>query len=250
MTNPVVFDFSGVYEQESFCSPGACTWLDCTHLTGTDCYCDSEGQKAIRELIADIPPDGIHFIDNGNYHYITKFWTDKIREPWSLVLFDEHTDMQADMFGMLSCGDWVKEVIDTNPFLKSVVIVGASDRLISQVPEEYASRVHFYGENEIRQQTVWQEFCRERIAEPIYISIDKDVLRRDDAATNWDQGSMPLWGLEMLLRSLLQHDRVIGIDICGECPVTSDIIKEEAEIALDSHANAELLTLIRDSLRK
>lgn len=245
----VVLDFSHVYEQESFCQGRDFRWIDCTHLTGTDCYCDADGEKALRRLIAPYPPHGIHFIDNGDYHYLTKFWTDKIQEPWSLVLFDKHTDMQADLFGMLSCGDWVKAVMDTNPYLRSVVIVGASDKLIAQVPKEYADRVHFYGEQELKQQVVWKEFCETRINEPVYISIDKDVLDKASAATNWDQGTLTLDQLKTLLLAILRHDRIIGIDICGECPMMMNLFEEEAELELDSHANGELLSLIKKNLK-
>jgi len=241
--NAIVCDFSHVYEQEAFCQGRGFTWLDCTHLTGTDCYCDEEGQASLRKLIAPYPAEGIHFIDNGDYHYLTKFWTDKIREPWSLVLFDKHTDMQEDMFGMLSCGDWVKEVMDTNPFLRSIVIIGASDELIAQVPECYAHRVHFYSEHDIRQPEVWRDFCNSRIEEPVYISIDKDVLDQESAITNWDQGTLSLENLEKLLLAILRHDRIIGIDICGECPQMLNLLEQESALDLDSHANAELLKL-------
>ena len=86
----VIMNFTNVYKEEAFArhSPDF-AWIDCTHLSGTDCYCDAEGAAAIRRLIAAYPPEGIHFIDSGDYHYLTKFWTDKITEPFSLIVFDE-----------------------------------------------------------------------------------------------------------------------------------------------------------------
>ena len=47
---------------------------------------------------------------------------------------------------MLSCGSWVKDMLDWNMLCKKVVIVGASDKLIRTVPEEYGQRVSFYSE--------------------------------------------------------------------------------------------------------
>ena len=75
-----------------------CQWVDCTHLRGTQCYCDSEGERRLRALLAPYPPEGIHLIDSGDYHYVTKLWTDKIDHPFSLIVFDHHPDMQPPLF--------------------------------------------------------------------------------------------------------------------------------------------------------
>ena len=80
-------NFTGVYDYEPFSHNKKFTWLDCTHLQGVECYCDKEGAHALKRVIANYPADGIHFIDSGNYHYLTKFWTDKIQQPFSLIVF-------------------------------------------------------------------------------------------------------------------------------------------------------------------
>lgn len=189
----VVMNFSGVYDMENLPHSGNCQWLDCRHLAGTDCYCDEEGKKALVDIICRCPVNGIHFIDSGNYHYVTKFWTDRIREPFVLVVFDHHPDMQPPLFAnILSCGSWVKDVLDYNPNCRRVIIVGASDELIRSVPHGYEGRVHFYSDNDLNREANWKRFSKELISEPVYISIDKDVLSPEYAVTNWDQGSMNL----------------------------------------------------------
>lgn len=52
--------------------------------------------------------------------------------------------------------------------------------------------------------------------EAIWITVDKDVLASEDAATNWDQGGMRLTHLLQALRALAARKRIIGIDVCGE----------------------------------
>ena len=52
--------------------------------------------------------------------------------------------------------------------------------------------------------------------ESIWISLDKDVLATHEAATNWDQGAMPLATLEAVLSALAGRYDVRGIDICGD----------------------------------
>lgn len=52
--------------------------------------------------------------------------------------------------------------------------------------------------------------------EAIYITIDKDVLKPGDAATNWDQGEMGLDYLQTLIGVVATGRRVIGADIIGD----------------------------------
>ncbi len=102
----IIMDFSGIYREEDFAVQEA-VWLDFRNLQGVNCYCTPEAEKEIKERICGLHVQGIHFLDSGNYHYLSKFWLEKIEEPFSLLVFDNHTDMQeAAFFGLLSCGSW------------------------------------------------------------------------------------------------------------------------------------------------
>ena len=50
----------------------------------------------------------------------------------------------------------------------------------------------------------------------LYISIDKDALSTDYAATNWDQGSLSLEHTKAIIDALARNHKIIGVDICGE----------------------------------
>lgn len=240
--NILLMNFTHVYEQERFIRNQRFQWLDCTDLNGTDCYCDEEAALKLKQRMESFAPDGIHFIDSGNYHYVSKFWTDKIREPFSLVVFDHHPDMQPSLFEeMLSCGSWVKAVIDTNPFLQKVLIVGADERLIHAIPVSYSSRVKCYSEASFSHEEAWCNFSREYVNEPVYISVDKDVLNKKAAVTNWDQGKFSLAELEELLAIIFRQEKVIGVDICGETTYSLDLFEEQHDLQIDSEANRELL---------
>ena len=52
---------------------------------------------------------------------------------------------------------------------------------------------------------------------PVYVSIDKDILDEEYSMTNWSQGKMSLSMLERLLMPILKNEKILGIDICGEC---------------------------------
>lgn len=177
---------------------------------------------------------------------MTKFWTDKLTTPFALLVFDHHPDMQPPLFEhILSCGSWVKDVLDTNANCKKVIIAGASDRLLQEVPKEYGDRIHFYSESSLDQEAGWKAFASEHVNEPVYISIEKDVLDPSSAITNWDQGSLTLSELEQLLAVVFRQERVIGIDICGECSSTLNLFEEMRETEIDNRANGELLRFCR-----
>ena len=251
-----VQDFTGVYAEQPFMqglrnaakTSKDIRWLDCTKIVGTDCYCDDDAIKEINELIdnaessnrtesksiieksgnsANVP--AIHFFDNGNYHYMSKLWTDRVQEPFTLIVFDHHPDMQPPRFGgILSCGGWVKEVLENNKFVQNIIIIGVKEELVETACEELSQsgesnildKVTFIRESELNTlspQTTLSSFVY-RLSSPhsLYISIDKDALAPAYAATNWDQGSLTLDALKECISTLTANHKILGIDICGE----------------------------------
>ena len=253
----IVHDFSGIYAKQPFmqelresaASNRDIHWLDCTPIAGTDCYCDDEAVKAIRGQIADAgitDAHGIHFIDGGNYHYMSKIWTDMVQEPFSLVIFDHHPDMQEPRFGnILSCGGWVKKVLEENKFVESIVVIGVADHLTREIPSH--SKVSYLREGEynamINKPGDFERFLSDLktldspLSSSLYISIDKDALAPAYAATNWDQGSLSTESLKGIIASLAASHKILGIDICGER--ARDIEDSRAD-ALNSELNREL----------
>ena len=73
----------------------------------------------------------------------------------------------------------------------------------------------------------------------VYITIDKDVLAREDAETNWDQGMMRLPFLLQCLRDIGEHHAIIGADVNGDYSAPNysgsawTRIKKHAEILMD-----------------
>ncbi len=206
-TSVIIMDFTKVYRNQFFYLKTPYHFIDCTDIDGSDCYCDSEATKMIRNRIADLPVNAVHFIDSGNHHYITKFWTDRIRSDFILAVADHHPDMQLPLFeDILSCGGWVRKVLDTNPFLKEVWFIGVAPEY--ELPRE-KYRICRYPE-------------KPSPVLPVYISIDKDVLSPEVITTNWDQGTMTYNQLQTVLKEIMNRHRVLGVDICGECPTCID----------------------------
>ena len=256
-------DFTGVYTEQPFMQKlresaafdKEIRWFDCTQIDGTDCYCDDEAQAILREQIESVNGEknfGIHFFDNGNYHYMSKLWTDCIQEPFNLVVFDHHPDMQPPRFeGILSCGGWIKEVLDHNKFVQNVIVIGVADHLVEEIREdlsqansaEILSRVTFIRENELHSISSHISHFTS-LSSSLYISIDKDALSPAYAATNWDQGSLTYNQLADILIAFAQNHRILGIDICGERARDMGFEDTTAADALNNALNEKLYNLI------
>mgnify|MGYP002624039445 CR=1 FL=1 len=233
----VIQDFTGVYAGQPFMQALRKTastdnnihWLDCTQIDGTDCYCDDEAQAVLNKMMDAVYSEslsadafGIHFFDSGNYHYMSKLWTDRVQEPFDLVVFDHHPDMQPPRFeGILSCGGWIKEVLDNNTFVQNVTVIGVADHLVDEIREDLSktgessilSHVQFVKESKL---PFHISHYSSHITHPVYISIDKDALSTQEATTNWDQGSLTFEQLAETLQTLAKNRKILGIDICGE----------------------------------
>ena len=229
--NITALNFTGVYERMDFLAQESIHMIDCKDIIGTSMYIDPSSEEILRRLLCDISPSGIHFLDNGNYHYMTRLFLEKLDEPFDLVVFDHHDDSQKPAFeGMRSCGSWIADAAEDFPdkLKSSTLIKGKDDIKISGKSDR---------------------------ARPVYISIDKDVLSKSEVPTNWDQGDMSLSELEHELRLLFESRRVIGVDICGECAPSSmgsggaDIFDID-ELGLCNTANQRLLRLCSFEMEK
>lgn len=235
----VIMDFSHVYEMETFYRKSHVLWLDCTDITGTDGYCDEDGVQAIRRKIGSLSPEGLHFIDSGNYHYITEFWLEKIRQDFALAVFDHHSDMRRPLFGnILSCGSWILNTLEHNPYIRRVLLIGLSKEQEETIPDRYRDRIRCISSEDLQEKDTWNRISGLHTKLPVYISVDKDVLSEHVVDTTWDQGEMTLAQLKKLMHMLIRSEDVIGIDICGECTAR---LASLSEIEGNDNVNKALL---------
>lgn len=238
-------DFSGIYEEQQFWKGKEASWVEARDIPGTNCYCDEEAMNEIRSRIAPYSSGEIHFIDSGNYHYMTRIWLEKISEPFDLLVFDNHTDMQPPAFGgLLSCGGWIYDSVMELPLLQKVILIGPDEEAFSRVEPEIQKKVEFLSREKLRGMELMEilDFVKEQTGKnPFYISIDKDVLCPEEAATTWSQGDMTLEEMLKVLLALCSHfekenGKILQVDICGECDPDKSM-----ESPKNDHANKELL---------
>ena len=241
----VIMNFSGIYKNQNFYKDHAekeIFWTELSDLSGCNCYCDAEASDRIRKEIQAFTGNGIHFIDSGNYHYMTRLWLGKLQIPFRLLVFDNHTDMQPPAFGgLLSCGGWIAVSLEELPLLQEVILVGPDEEAYTQVEPDLQQKVLFLSREKLSTMTAEEkEGFFNNLSEdlPLYVSVDKDVLCKGDASTTWSQGDMLLSELMSFLELVLERQNILGMDVCGECDMDSC-----SEDFLNDHANEAILRL-------
>lgn len=259
----LLMNLSGAYEEQDFWREERSTWIRLEDLSGTNCYCDEPAVRAIKERIGEFALSGIHFIDSGNYHYMTRIWMDKAKNPFSLLVFDNHTDMQPPAFGgLLSCGGWIADALESVKLLDHVFLVGPDQSAFHQVQQVYKERVTFFSRKDLQaaRQTnsssgVAASFL-EMLSEyekktgkfsPVYLSVDKDVLNEQEVKTTWSQGDMSLTELKSCLEELQSFLKARKLplqaaDVCGEWEPENGGAGSPAG---HDHANHELLEVLK-----
>lgn len=255
----LILDFTHVYKDETVRDREQFQWIDCSDIEESHLYCSPSAYEEIRKRIEPFGISGIHFIDSGNYHYVTKIMTDFLKEPFVLVCFDHHTDMQKPMVeGMTSCGDWAGQVLRENTYLQQLVLIGPPQRDIDGIeigkPQtqstqtEEKGKLLTFSEEELQNDTAKAKVAQIKEGLPFYISIDKDVLSRRFTETNWNQGDMPLPMLEHLLRFFLQKGKVCGVDICGECRMDMPLPEYLEAEEINGETNVELYRYVKSHM--
>ena len=241
----VIMNFSGIYKNQNFYKNYAeeeISWTELSDLSGCNCYCDAEASDRIRKEIQAFTGKGLHFIDSGNYHYMTRLWLEKLQIPFRLLVFDNHTDMQPPAFGgLLSCGGWIAVSLEELPLLQEVILVGPDEEAYTQVEPDLQQKVLFLSREKLSTMTAEEkEGFFNNLSEdlPLYVSVDKDVLCKGDASTTWSQGDMHLSELMSFLELVLERQNILGMDVCGECDMDSC-----SEDFLNDHANEAILRL-------
>lgn len=241
----VITNFSGIYKNQNFYKNYAeeeISWTELSDLSGCNCYCDAEASDRIRKEIQAFTGKGLHFIDSGNYHYMTRLWLEKLQIPFRLLVFDNHTDMQPPAFGgLLSCGGWIAASLEELPLLQEVILVGPDEEAYTQVEPDLQQKVLFLSREKLSTMTAEEkEGFFNNLSEdlPLYVSVDKDVLCKGDASTTWSQGDMHLSELMSFLELVLERQNILGMDVCGECDMDSC-----SEDFLNDHANEAILRL-------
>jgi arginase family enzyme len=191
----------------------------------------------LRRLRSAIEPSNVVFMGSGDFHHVSLLLIERLNSPIQVVVLDNHPDNMRYPFG-IHCGSWVWHV-SRLPFVARVHVLGitSSDVEGGHVIENHlaplrSGKVVYWcvrrnlralGRFGVRNARSFEsvsdmldrfgaEIAETR--EPVYLSIDKDVLAPDVVQTNWDQGVMTLEELESAIG--LVRGRLIASDVVGD----------------------------------
>jgi arginase family enzyme len=172
---------------------------------------------------------------SGDFHYLTALRLRPIAKSLVLVAFDNHPDWDVRP-PKWACGGWVNRALEL-PNVRLASIWGCNNfecwwpyQIFGNRRAERAGilEVHPWADDrplEDRQRKGailrdnwrgrFEEFAQRLAPETVYVTIDLDCLRLEQAVTNWESGRFTLADLEWALGKLRESSRILGGDVCG-----------------------------------
>ncbi|HEV3243534.1 MAG TPA: hypothetical protein VGZ31_03890 [Chthoniobacterales bacterium] len=166
---------------------------------------------------------------------MSALWLRRVAQPFALVSFDNHPDWDIRP-PTWACGGWINRALELEQ-LQHIAIWGCGNFECWWPHNIFANRgaqrdgnleVHPWADDRPmkdrqRPGAILRESWREQFEKlatkiggsNVYVTIDLDCLRADDALTNWENGNFTVADLEWALGKLRQHTQIVAGDICG-----------------------------------
>jgi arginase family enzyme len=172
---------------------------------------------------------------SGDFHHLTALRLRRIAEPVVLVSFDNHPDWDVRP-PKWACGAWVNRALEL-PHVRRASVWGCGNfecwwphQIFGNRHAERAGilEVHPWADDRplkdrARRGAIlrdnWRE-CFEQFVNTlsetsVYVTIDLDCLRPEEALTNWESGRFMIADLQWALKRLREACQIVGGDICG-----------------------------------
>jgi arginase family enzyme len=172
---------------------------------------------------------------SGDFHHLTALRLRPIAEQIVVVSFDNHPDWAVGPLKW-ACGGWVNRALELEK-VSHVAVWGCGNfecwwphQIFGNRRAERAGilEVHPWADDRPAKDRTrrgailrdnWREhyedFLKSLRQANVYVTIDVDCLRPEEAVTNWESGRFAIADLEWALGKLRETSRIIGGDICG-----------------------------------
>jgi arginase family enzyme len=190
-------------------------------------------EEFYRTVLAPLPPFVVY--GSGDFHHLTGWLVKKVAEPVTVVSFDNHPDWDCRP-PRWSCGGWVNRALEWSHVEKCAVwgcgnfelewpgrMFGNRRALRSGRLEIHGWAERFSAGARRRFSCMTRENWRERFqrfaeglsGQAIYVTVDLDCLRAEEAATNWENGLFDASDVAWAMGRLRELGRVMAGDVCG-----------------------------------
>ncbi len=182
----------------------------------------------------------INLYGSGDFHHVTLALLGLQTQPCNLLVLDNHPDWMRGV-PLIHCGTWLYHAARLHVVQRVYHVGGEVDfdnaygwlapwdllecGKIKVFPARRIFRGHRWSRvphSSLRTagdvSRVIDPITTDLARYPLYISIDKDVLSRDDAIVNWDSGQLTLDEIESVLRAFIQaaNGNLAGVDLLGD----------------------------------
>jgi hypothetical protein len=189
--------------------------------------------KFFREYGSRLAPFVLY--GSGDFHHLSVLWIRRVAEPVIVISFDNHPDwdIRPPKWG---CGGWINRALEL-PNVRHVSVWGCGNfeywwprNLFGNRRAEREGRldVHPWADDRSVQDRQgrgailrenwrghFEKFANDLRGKNVYVTIDLDCLRAEDAITNWESGRFAVVDLEWALAKLRESCRIVAGDICG-----------------------------------
>lgn len=206
------------------------------------------------------------FIGSGDFHHLSGLLIKQYEDPICVIIFDFHPDWDI-LPPRMACGSWVSSLLEApnikNIILLGVSSCDISTFKIQSAnfntlkhnrlmiyPYRHSHSFSFFKKvpknisleskgNFFARKICWHQLELDNLAEftknlmknitpeKVYISIDKDCLKKEHSCTNWEEGFFKLEEIMIIIDQIRKQKELVGIDIAGDYsyPRLDSIIK-------------------------
>jgi hypothetical protein len=205
-------------------------------------------ERQVQELTgsASDPRPCLTFLGSGDFHHLSLALLRRLRTPCNLLVLDKHPDWMRRV-PLLHCGTWLYHAarlphvhrifhvggeLDFDnayrwlapwPLLRSgkIAVVSAVRRFRGRhwgrIPQEPLRRRPDEPAGPERIAECLGRFRKDLADQPLYVTLDKDVLSADEAAVNWDSGNLVKSEVLELIRAFRKAaGGLAGMDVVGD----------------------------------
>ncbi len=225
-------------------------------------WCSSAEFKQVSAAMQLLNLNQFALLGSGDYHQLTLALLQQHRTPFTLVLFDNHPDWMRPPH-QYHCGTWIYQAArlpqvarivivglengdlcgkkfqdgDVESYLNNKIVLLPYTPVVAEISAEQIVTLQSQLKASLKQGV--QEILSHISTQNVYISVDKDCLRAEDAITNWEQGTLPLETMTACIAAIREKHAIVGADTVGDYspPVFNSPLKWVGSF-LDRPANA------------